>query len=227
MNEQFGSKILVVAAHPDDEVLGAGGTIPKLKKNSATVDLAIATDGSSTQYIGNDEILKQKLKEAETAARVLDIDHIYKFPFPDMKLDTVAHSEVNKEFENLLYSNEYHTVFVQDKGDMNLDHRQIYHSVLVACRPRPDQSVRRIYSYYVNSSSEWGAIESNQLFSPNVYIDIEDTVDLKLEAMSAYKSELRDYPHPRSLRAIKTSAEFFGHHVGYKFAEPFKLLLSR
>jgi LmbE family N-acetylglucosaminyl deacetylase len=227
MNKLFGNKILVIAAHPDDEVLGVGGTIPLLKRQHASIDLVIATDGSSTQYTGDEKLLKQKFFEASEAARILGIDNVIKFSFPDMRLDTVAHADINKEFESLIKSNNYDTVFVQDKGDINMDHKQLFHSALVACRPHPHQSVKSLFSYYVNSSSEWGGLESTRLFSPNVYIDITETIELKLKAMEAYKTELRSYPHPRSIRAIKTSAEYFGNHVGYEFAEPFKLIFSR
>ena len=144
-----------------------------------------------------------------------------------MRLDSVSHASLNTEFEKLIRRKGYDTVFVQDKGDINLDHKLIYHSVLVACRPYPNQSIKTIYSYYVNSSSEWGAMESQSFFTPNVYVDISETIDIKIKAMSAYKSELRAYPHPRSLRSIRTSAEFFGNQVGYEFAEPFKLIISR
>lgn len=227
MNYQVGDRILVVAAHPDDEVLGVGGAIPIFVDEGATVDLIISTDGSSTQYENNEHILEEKFKEAQEAAKILGINDIFRLPFPDMRLDTVPHAEVNQALEKLLRENRYNTVFVQDKGDINLDHKRIYHSVLVACRPSPNQIVRRVFSYYVNSSSEWGGIESQQVFTPNVYVDIKKTISKKLEAMNAYKSELRDYPHPRSLESIRNSAEYFGNQVGYEFAEPFKLILSR
>lgn len=223
----FGKKILVVAAHPDDEVLGAGGTIAKLKNQGCEVHALIVTDGSSTQYAGDEDILNAKYVEADAAAAILKMDKIIQWDFPDMRLDSVDHVEINKRLEELLSAEKYDTVISQEFGDINMDHRMVYQSVSVAVRPHPFQNVRNFLTYYVNSSSEWGVVLNSDGFKPNLFVDIEETIDLKLDSMAEYKSELRDYPHPRSIKAIRISAQYFGNMAGYKFAEPFRVVYSR
>lgn len=224
---EFGRNILVVAAHPDDEILGVGGTIPLLKKKGAIVDVVVVTDGSTVQYKEDQEILFRKYEEARQAAEMVGVDNLFQWEFPDMSLDTVAHSNLNSAFESIFKERRYDCVFVQNGSDINLDHRLIYHSVMVAARPYPNQTIRKILSYYVNSSSEWGGIYEGVPFNPNVFVNIEETIDLKVSAMEAYKSEIREYPHPRSSVGIRNSASYFGNQVGYQFAEPFKLILAR
>lgn len=223
----FGKKILIVAAHPDDEILGVGGSIPLFKKNGARVDVVIITDGSSTQYAGNVEVLESKHKEAEKAAGILGVDKIYQWSFPDMRLDTVPHVDINKALESHISEGQYDCVFCQEPGDINMDHRKVYDSVSVAVRPHPYQSVRKFLSYYVNSSSEWGGIMQGAAFSPNVFVDISESLQLKLNSMAEYQTELRDYPHPRSLRALENTAAYFGNMTGYPYAEAFRLIFSR
>ena len=220
-------KILVIAAHPDDEVLGVGGTNPLLKKQGKEVDVLIFTDGSSTQYEGDSDILEKKFGEAAKAMEIMGARLLPRMPFPDMRLDTVAHVEKNAALGRVIKEGHYDTVFVQDQTDINRDHIEIYQSTMVACRPVPGQCVRNLLSYYVNSSTEWGNQLNGQWFQPNVFVDITETMAVKLEAMKAYLTELRDYPHPRSLEGIENSAKYFGNSVGYAYAEPFRLIYSR
>lgn len=220
-------KTLVIAAHPDDEVLGVGGTIPLLKRQGKEVDVLIFTDGSSTQYAGDSDILEKKFGEAAKAMEIMGARLLPRMPFPDMRLDTVAHVEKNAALGKIIQEGQYDTVFVQDQTDINRDHIEIYQSTMVACRPVPGQCVKNLLSYYVNSSTEWGNQLNGQWFQPNVFVDISETISVKLEAMKAYMTELRDYPHPRSLEGIENSAKYFGNAVGYAYAEPFRLIYSR
>ena len=223
----FGKRILIVAAHPDDEILGMGGTIPIIKENCELIDVVIVTDGSSTQYKGNKEILEKKHAESIIALKSLNVDNIIQWKFPDMLLDTIPHVKLNQSFEKLIEEKRYDCVFCQDSGDINKDHKMVFESVSVAVRPYPFQYVKSFLTYYVNSSSEWGNILNQDTFSPNVFVNISGTIELKLKSMSEYKSELRDYPHPRSLKAIENSAKYFGNIVGYDYAEVFKLIFTR
>jgi LmbE family N-acetylglucosaminyl deacetylase len=220
-------KILVIAAHPDDEILGVGGTIPKLVKMGKQVDVLIFTDGSSAQYFNNAAILEDKFGEAKEANDVLGSRVLPRLDFPDMRLDTVAHIDKNIALGKIISSGEYDTVFVQDRTDINKDHNELFESTLVACRPYPGQKVKHLLSYYVNSSTEWGNLLKKEPFNPNVFIDISDTIDLKVSAMEKYKTEMRDYPHPRSSEAIRTSAKYFGNVVGTEYAEPFYLVYTK
>lgn len=221
------NKVLVIAAHPDDEILGVGGTIPQLVKMGKQVDVLIFTDGSSTQYFDNDAILEDKFGEAKEANDVLGSKLLPREDFPDMRLDTIAHVDKNIALGRIISGGEYDTVFVQDRTDINKDHNELYESTLVSCRPYPGQKVKHLLSYYVNSSTEWGNMLKKRPFNPNVFIDISETIDDKLNAMSKYETELRDYPHPRSLEGIRNSAKYFGNMVGIEYAEPFYLVFTK
>lgn len=220
-------KVLVIAAHPDDEVLGVGGTIPLLVEMKKQVDVLIFTDGSSTQYFGSDDILENKFEEAKKAIAVLGAQLLPRLDFPDMRLDTVAHVDKNIALGKIISEGQYDTVFVQDRSDINRDHKELFDSALVACRTYPGQTVRSVLSYYVNSSTEWGNLLTSESFNPNVYINISDSIEVKLDAMSKYETELRTYPHPRSLEAMRNTAKYFGNMVGYEYAEPFRLIYTK
>jgi len=221
------NKILVIAAHPDDEILGVGGTIPLLVKMKKTVDVLIFTDGSSTQYFNNNAILEDKFEEAKEANNVLGSNILPRLDFPDMKLDTVAHIDINMALSKIIAEGEYDTIFIQDRTDINKDHEELFDSTLVACRPYPGQKVNYLLSYYVNSSTEWGNLLKKEPFNANIFIDISSTIDIKLNSMEKYKTELRPYPHPRSLEAMRNSSKYFGNMVGIKYAEPFRLIYAK
>lgn len=221
------NKILVIAAHPDDEILGVGGTISLLVKMKKQVDVLVFTDGSSSQYINNEVILEDKFGEAKEANDVLGSELLPRLDFPDMRLDTVAHVDINMALGNIITEGGYDTVFVQDRTDINKDHGVLFESTLVACRTYPGQKVKHLLSYYVNSSTEWGNLLKKETFNPNVFIDISSTIDDKLNSMAKYKTELRSYPHPRSLEAMRNSSKYFGNMIGIEYAEPFKLIYSK
>lgn len=221
------NKVLIIAAHPDDEILGVGGTIPLLVEMKKTVDVLIFTDGSSTQYFNNKNILEDKFGEAQQANQLLGSNLLPRLDFPDMRLDTVAHVDKNIALGKIISEGEYDTVIVQDNTDINKDHKELFESTIVACRTYPGQKVKNLLTYYVNSSTEWGNLLQKNPFNPNVFIDISSTIESKLKSMEKYKTELRTYPHPRSLEGIRNSAKYFGNMVGIEYAEPFKLIFSK
>lgn len=221
------NKILVIAAHPDDEILGVGGTISLLSKMGKQVDVLIFTDGSSTQYFNNEAILEDKFHEAKAANDIVGSKVLPRADFPDMRLDTIAHVDKNIALGKVISQGGYDTIFIQDRTDINKDHNELYESTMVACRPYPGQGVNHVLSYYVNSSTEWGNLLKKAPFNPNVFIDITETIDSKLSAMEKYKTEMRDYPHPRSSEAIRNSAKYFGNMVGTQYAEPFHLVYTK
>ena len=218
---------LVLAAHPDDEVLGAGGTIPRIKASGGTVTVIIVTDGSSTQYAGDEAIKERKNTALEDANQILGSDKVIQWSFPDMKLDTVDHVTLNKAIEDVIQESQFETVLVHHRHDINRDHQLIYESLLVATRPVMDQPVKNILSYQVNSATEWGGRTQDTMFAPNVFIDITSTIDQKLKALERYEDELRDYPHPRSIKAVRDRAAVYGSEVGFHYAEAFQLVLTR
>lgn len=217
----------MIAAHPDDEVLGVGGTIVKLVAEGAEVKLLIVTDGSTSQYRGDThliEILEEKKKETKAAAEILGISEVIYGGLPDMKLDSVEHIEINKVIENTIRDFQPNTVFTQFYGDINMDHQCVHHSTMVACRPFPNQCVKSIYSYYVPSSTDWSIQDACKGFFPNVFVDIEGAcAEKKYKALSCYRTELRDAPHPRSIESIQILDKACGIHVGLKSAECFML----
>ncbi|MEP3209488.1 MAG: PIG-L deacetylase family protein [Maribacter sp.] len=221
------NKVLVIAAHPDDEILGVGGTMSLLSKMGKQVDVLIFTDGSSTQYFNNEAILEDKFHEAKEANDIVGSTVLPRADFPDMRLDTIAHVDKNIALGKIITAGAYDTIFVQDRTDINKDHNELYESTMVACRPFPGQKVKHLLSYYVNSSTEWGNLLKKKPFDPNVFVDISKSIDDKLSAMTKYTTELRDYPHPRSTEAIRNSAKYFGNMVGTEFAEPFHLVYTR
>lgn len=220
-------RILIVAAHPDDEVLGMGGTIAKYAMNGDSVAVLIVTDGSSSQYRNSDDleqIIKNKKKETQEVARILGISRVYYGNLPDMKLDATAHIYVNNAIEKVIDSFAPDTVYTHFPGDINKDHECVYKSTLVACRPIPGQTVKELYSYSVPSSTEWNVQNTHNVFTPNVFVDISGECEKKkYSAMLSYSTELRDYPHLRSVEALKILDRAVGVQVGMECAESFIL----
>ena len=223
-------KVLVIAAHPDDEVLGMGGTIAKYAARGDEVAILIVTDGSTSQYRGNPrlrEILRAKKEETSNCAATLGAKHVLYGELPDMKLDVTPHVEINRVIENVIKDFQPSIVFTHFIGDVNKDHRRVYESTLVACRPVSEQCVKRLFLYSVPSSTEWNVQTSTNVFLPNWYEDINgEYAEKKYKAMECYKTELREYPHPRSVQYLRTADIAEGNRVGLLAAESFILLRS-
>ena len=212
-------EVLVIAPHADDEVLGVGGTIARhtLVQNQQ-VGVLVVTDGASSQYGGSLAAIRRRRQEAERAASVLGVKQIRHLNFPDMRLDGVAHVELNQAIEGVV--EEYRpTIVYTPYPDVNRDHALVFDSVMVATRPRPGQSVRAVYAYPISSSLEWTPHCSTAPFVANRYVEIGETMIVKVMAMCCYETELREYPHPRSMRSIICHALVAGGEVGLRFAE--------
>ena len=221
------NRVLIIAAHPDDEVLGVGGTIAKLSAEGKDVHVLIVTDGSSSQYSENEniaQIIKDKKQETLNCARILGVKSILYGELPDMKLDTIPHIEINKVIENVINTLKPDTVFTHFWGDVNIDHQNVYKSTLVAVRPVMGQVVKRLYCYRVPSSTEWTPCKPDTMFTPNVFVDISDYANVKYRAFEKYTTELRDFPHHRSRRHLKEVDTAVGLQVGLQVAESFMLL---
>lgn len=220
-------KVLVVVAHPDDEVLGMGGTIAKMSEEGIEVHLLIVTDGSSSQYRGSSnlsEIISNKKKETKKCAEILGIKTITYGNLPDMKLDITPHIDINSIIERSIEVLKPDTVFTHFYGDINLDHRRVFESVLVACRPTKGQCVKNLYCFEVPSSTEWNSIFQQTTFIPNVFVNISEFLDKKTNALGCYTTELREYPHPRSTRYIEEICKSEGLKVGVYAVERFVLV---
>jgi len=223
----LGSKILVIGAHPDDEVLGCGGLIYRNSLAKGHTDVLIVSEGTSAQTIQKDGLSEERHEQLLNAFKLLEGANVFHWSYPDMRLDTVSHIELNKKIYELLHENKYDYVFTHHPYDVNLDHRVVFDSTLVATRPTPRSSLKGLFTYYVNSSTEWGVKSNNEKFHPNSYLNIEIALEKKISALLCYKDEIRKFPHPRSVDAVKYKAYSFGAEVGYKAAEVFNIIFLR
>lgn len=225
-------KILVIAAHPDDEVYGMGGTIAKLSEAGDEVHVLIVTDGCTAQYRNDPrlpQILAQKQEEARRANALLGVKAVHFGALPDMRLDTVSHVEVNQLIEETVDTVAPEVVYTHFYGDVNLDHQMVYRSTLVAVRPVPGQTVRgqtvrELYCYRVPSSTEWSPQLGHTVFLPNTMVDISDYTARKEAALLAYQTEERPYPHPRSAQYVRETDRTCGLQWGMGSSEAFMLL---
>ena len=220
-------RVLVIAAHPDDEVLGVGGTVAKLTAQGVECHLLIVTDGSSAQYRDMDDlqaIIDAKKQETKGCAGILGFKSIYYGEQPDMRLDMTPHIQINKVIERVIDVLQPDTVFTHFWGDVNLDHQNVYKSTLVAVRPVMGQVVKELYCYRVPSSTEWTPNKADTMFMPNYFVDIEKYAEQKYKAFACYSTELRDYPHPRSVQHLREIDKAAGLRVGKLAAEEFVLL---
>lgn len=219
--------VLVVVAHPDDEVLGIGGTITRHTKQGDEVTVCILGEGITSRRNGQSSegdhsTLEELRRDARRAAAILGVRHLRLFELPDNRFDTVDTLKVAKMVEQIAHSCDPEVVYTHFAGDLNIDHGITARAVLTALRPLPGTTCRRIYAFEVPSSTGWGVPWDP--FVPNVFVDIKDTLDLKLEAMAAYKTEVRSWPHPRSLEALSYRARAWGSMVGLDAAEPLMLV---
>ena len=222
-------KILVVVAHPDDEILACGATIAKLSSNGYECYTLILGEGkTSRQDFRNKELLTEELNdlsnEIKEANNIIGIKEVFTSNFPDNRFDSVDLLDIVKEIEKIKKIIEPEIIFTHHIGDMNIDHQITHKAVLTATRPMQDECVKKIYSCEVPSATEWNAYSNETMFIPNTFIDVSETIDIKIEAMNKYKSELREFPHPRSLEYIKKLAQINGAKVGLKYCENFKLI---
>ena len=220
-------RVLVIAAHPDDEVLGVGGTVAKLTAKGVECHLLIVTDGSSAQYRDMDDlqaIIDAKKLETKGCADILGFKSIYYGEQPDMRLDTTPHIQINQVIEKVIDEIQPDTVFTHFWGDVNLDHQNVYKSTLVAVRPVMGQVVKELYCYRVPSSTEWTPNKADTMFMPNYFVDIEKFAEQKYKAFACYATELREYPHPRSVQHLREIDKAAGLRVGMLTAEEFVLL---
>lgn len=221
-------KILIVAAHPDDEVLGCGGTVAKLAPDN-TITTMILGEGITSRDIHQQEkdlkltTIREQCKKANSS---LGVKTVFFEHFPDNKFDSIPLLDIVKPIEKLIKKIRPEKIFTHHHGDLNLDHRITQQAVLTATRPFGDNPVKKILSFEVLSSTEWNVQDKATMFFPNTWINISDTLQTKLDAMQEYTGELCAYPHPRSIDGIKILAARRGLEVGFPYAEAFRLLRS-
>lgn len=212
-------KVLVVAAHTDDEALGCGGTIAKHVASGDEVSAIFMTNGIGSRGENAEESSRRSLR-AQNASNILGYRILECFEYPDNQMDSVPLLEVVKSIEYWVNDFRPNTIYTHHPFDLNVDHRIVHDAVLTACRPQPASFVEEVFTFEVLSSTEWqNPLHAN--FAPNVFVDIGLHLQTKLLALEAYESEMRDYPHSRSLQHIRSLAAHRGNSVGVEYAESF------
>lgn len=215
--------VLILAAHPDDEILGCGGAIQWHVAKKDTVFIVIVTDGSSTQYPGNQAIAVKKHRECQKANALLGVKDVQILDFPDMKLDTIPHVSINQKFEEIFEQIKPTIVYTHANTDLNRDHTVVYDATLVVTRPGK-KYLKQVLSYEVLSSSEWAHPTP---FIPTTFLPLTKTMVInKQKALACYQTEVRPYPHPRSKEAVQILAQYRGLQADCEAAEAFHLIRS-
>lgn len=208
--------ILVISAHPDDEVLGMGATIKKLSRKNR-VELCVVSEGASAQYADKNMITVRR-EACIRSGKILGISDYHFLDFPDMKLDSIPHVEINIQLEKIIRKSQPKIVYTTPEHDLNKDHQKVFESTLVATRPT-SSSVKEIYAYELP-----GPVKTP--FNPVVYENIVKEISFKIKAFRMYKSEIMRFPHPRSIKAIENLAIYRGIESGLLMAEAFQLIRS-
>jgi N-acetylglucosamine malate deacetylase 1 len=206
--------VLCIAAHPDDEVLGCGGVLAWHARKGDPVSIVIVCEGESLRY-GPDGV--GQASHIQKAAAKLGCTSVRHLGFPDQALDTLRLTDLIAPLEKIVREVRPRIVYSQHGGDVNRDHHILFQAVLVATRPT-ETYLEEVYAYDAASSTEWAFPRT---FVPDTWVDISSTLDAKLAAMACYESELRPYPHPRSLKALEYRARAYGNQVCMDAAEVF------
>jgi LmbE family N-acetylglucosaminyl deacetylase len=219
--------IAVFAAHPDDETLGCGATVAKLAKTE-DVHVIVMGDGiTARQAHSDDRAAVEKLyDDAQAAATTLGVRSMTFERLPDLRFDTLPLLEIVWRVERHIRELRPSLVYTHHAGDLNRDHQLTLRAVLTATRPVGDCPVRDIYSFEIPSSTDWTFNSVTPPFRPNTFVDVSQTIDTKIQAMACYRSETRDFPHPRSAEALLAMARRWGSVVGREHVEAFELVRS-
>ncbi|PHM48214.1 PIG-L deacetylase family protein [Xenorhabdus miraniensis] len=207
-------KILVIAAHPDDEILGCGGTVALYRKMGIPVTSVIFCEGESLRYANQN--INMTLC-SQNAAKKLGVTDIRNLNFPDQRLDQFNLIEIVRPLEEIIKEIRPTIIYCQYGGDINYDHEILFKATLVAVRP-VEKYIKSVFTFDTASSTEWAYPRT---FIPDTWVDITSTLEIKLQAIACYISEIRDYPHPRSLEALKNRAYSWGNQMCLPAAEAF------
>jgi LmbE family N-acetylglucosaminyl deacetylase len=220
--------VLVVAAHPDDEVLGCGGAIAKMSDEA--VYIAILGEGITSRYRDRTEADREEIAalhaRCRSVAEFLGARDLFLYSLPDNRFDQVPLLDVVKVVERLVSDLSPRIIYTHHSGDLNIDHTVTHRAVLTATRPVVGCPVKEIYAFEVPSSTEWAFQRLERPFTPNVFVDISATIEKKITGMEMYESEARVFPHPRSPEALRVIARRWGTVVGLEYAEAFELIRS-
>lgn len=213
-------RVLVVAAHPDDEALGCGGTIARHVAEGDTVHLLLMTDGVSARKGTSGRHQKARARALAKSCQIHGIQKVHALNFPDNQMDAVPLLQIVQAVEPIIQRFKPVIVYTHHSGDLNVDHRITQQAVMTACRPKPNFPVRAIYGFEILSSTDWTS-GINPAFSPQFYVNIERHLKKKLRACEAYAEEMAPEPHTRCLRHVEILARHRGLTVGFGAAEAF------
>lgn len=221
------SKVLVIAAHPDDEILGVGATIRKHIKNKDECYAIVLGEGITSRYINEENRCNNQLIDLHEniyrAADIIGFKEIYTENLRDNRFDSYDLLDIVKIIENYILKIKPDIIYTHYYGDVNIDHKITFEATLVATRPIGLEFVKEIYCFETVSSTEWN-FKSSSNFNPNYFVDITKFIDEKIEAVKQYKGELREYPHPRSVENLIYTAKKWGAVIGKGYAEAFEVV---
>jgi LmbE family N-acetylglucosaminyl deacetylase len=221
-------KVLVIVAHPDDEIFGCGGTMSRLSSESHEVYISILGEGATSRYRDRAESDPGEVtalrSSAERAARIIGAREVFTHDLPDNRFDTVPLISIAKHVEELVSTVRPQQIFTHHGGDLNVDHGCVNRAVLIATRPQQGLIIPEIYAMEIPSSTEWSFQQVEPAFRPNVFFDITPTLEKKIEALGEYQQELRPFPHPRSPESVRNIARRWGSVSGCEAAEAFELI---
>ncbi|MBL7979739.1 MAG: PIG-L family deacetylase [Bacteroidetes Order II. Incertae sedis bacterium] len=220
--------ILVIAAHPDDEVLGCGGTIARHIANGHTVHVCILGEGATSRFDRREEAPRQLVDflatASQKAANLLGVRSVQALQLPDQRFDTLPFLDMVKLLTSVIEEKKPEVVYTQHGGDLNLDHTITFRATLTACRPLQGCPVRALYAYEVPSSTEYAFGKFSPIFQPDTFVDISTFLAGKIAAMQCYAPEMRPFPHPRSEEVLRSIATRWGSQVGLVAAEAFQTI---
>ncbi|MDF1795473.1 MAG: PIG-L family deacetylase [Coxiellaceae bacterium] len=219
------AKVLVIAAHPDDEILGCGATMARHVSHNDKVKVVLVSEGLTSRVNSTaDEAALTSLREqARQANQVLGVSDVAFLSQPDNRLDSIDRLDLTQAIEKEVESFKPEIIYTHFQGDLNIDHRRVFESVLTACRPQPESDVKKILSFEVQSSTEWAPFKNSSI-QPNYYVNVSYFLQKKIDALQAYAGEMRDWPHARSYEAVVHLAKWRGSNVGVEAAEGFELI---
>jgi LmbE family N-acetylglucosaminyl deacetylase len=221
-------RVLVVAAHPDDEILGCGGSLIKHVSCGDEVYLLVLGEGITARHRNNFGVDRKDFvalnNSLDRVAQFINAKNYWHLGYPDNRFDSIDLLDIIKAVEGVVQEVSPDIVYTHFRNDLNIDHRITFQSVLTACRPSNKSSVKDLYSFYTPSATDWGEF-GKDMFVPSVFVDITAHIEDKIKALSMYK-EMCDFPHPRSLSSVKVSAMHYGTRVGCEYAEPYEVIYS-
>lgn len=219
-------RILVIAAHPDDEILGVGGTIAKHHAQGDHCYAVILGEGVSSRVDVENTVVaeeqKKLYKAMNDACKMVGYESVECMGLPDNSFDKLTLLSITQKVEAIVDKYAPDTIYTHYGDDLNIDHQYTYQAVVTATRPMPGTKKVDLYTFETLSSTEWSA--KNNRFSPQRFVDVTEYIDVKVKALEYYEMEMREYPHPRSLEGVKILAQYRGLEVGQLFTEAFEVV---